>query len=436
MIAEQDANVGPEAASETKQSARPATRESDSETTSRPPPPSSRPQKPSTDESEDRVGAFTERIMTGQQDTISPVNPVDDPDPAVQDGRPIFTRMSRRYLSIETLRTFELDFDLDPDPEYVLIKRWVPDPEQDRLWAHTKSIRERRGGPLVSEKWKPQKDAPEFAWVRHKKPGRRRSKNPALLMYLAGVKPSEETNQTEEPDEQPYSSSDTEDNVQEQEGGGSKNRSEHSPIDDEEAGEAPFHHREDGTLIREVRGISLPSEGEDPSTPTAHEEPHTKTPPGDGSWIHKDVRMEENAIHSSKNADSKKPEKSKVTSGTSAERLEGAEETQWEGFFMCECCPEKPQRFKTIEELSAHEAEKTHECLFCGRWFMTEAAVRFHRDLVHAPFQNVHEAQEGVHADLDGVQTDEGSDILQHEAQDAAGDPKRTVPGVNRGIEK
>ncbi|RSL98916.1 hypothetical protein CEP52_010054 [Fusarium oligoseptatum] len=397
MIAEQDANVGPEAASETKQSARPATRESDSETTSRPPPPSSRPQKPSTDESEDRVGASTERIMTGQQDTISPVNPVDDPDPAVQDGRPIFTRMSRRYLSIETLRTFELDFDLDPDPEYVLIKRWVPEPEQDRLWAHTKSIRERRGGPLVSEKWKPQKDAPEFAWVRHKKPGRRRSKNPALLMYLAGVKPSEETNQTEEPDEQPYSSSDTEDNVQEQEGGGSKNRSEHSPTDDEETGETPFRRREDGTPLGGVRRLSLPSEGEFPSTPTAHEEPDAKIPPGGGS-----SRLEEERITPSAAQDG----------------------IQWERWS------------KMVEELNAHEAEMPHECLFCGRAFRTEADVQLHRDMIHAPFQNAHEAQGGVHADLDDEQTGEGSDILHHGPQDATGDPERTVPRVNRGIEK
>jgi hypothetical protein len=30
------------------------------------------------------------------------------------------------------------------DPDYVLVKRWIPEYEQDKLWAHTREIRERR----------------------------------------------------------------------------------------------------------------------------------------------------------------------------------------------------------------------------------------------------------------------------------------------------
>jgi hypothetical protein len=31
------------------------------------------------------------------------------------------------------------------DPDYILIKRWVPEYEQDFLWAHTRELRELRG---------------------------------------------------------------------------------------------------------------------------------------------------------------------------------------------------------------------------------------------------------------------------------------------------
>lgn len=118
----------------------------------------------------------------------------------VAGARPTFTRMSRKHLSIETLRTFNVEFDLDMDPEYILIKRWVPEWEQDQLWKHTKYIREKRGKLLLIEEKKHHDKMllveekrhsrlePEFEWVRKKE--RKRSKSPSLLMYLAGGRPS------------------------------------------------------------------------------------------------------------------------------------------------------------------------------------------------------------------------------------------------------
>lgn len=67
-------------------------------------------------------------------------------------NRPTYTRMARRYLSIETLRELRIDYTLDTDPEYILIKRWVPEYEQDFLWTHTRElreIRERSNKPIV-----------------------------------------------------------------------------------------------------------------------------------------------------------------------------------------------------------------------------------------------------------------------------------------------
>lgn len=118
--------------------------------------------------------------------------------------RPTYTRMARKHLSIETLRVYGIQYETDrdvcflgfspylfsplcifshispsspsspllpvscpkpsssstpplsqpppptnplppfQDPDYLLIKRWVPEEEQDILWAHTRQIRETR----------------------------------------------------------------------------------------------------------------------------------------------------------------------------------------------------------------------------------------------------------------------------------------------------
>lgn len=104
------------------------------------------------------------------------------------DGRPTYTRMRRKYLSIETLRTFQVEYDLDTDPEFILIKRWVPEWEQDRFWKHTKVIREKRTKTLMIEEKHSRHREPDFEWVR-KKSDHKRSKSPSVLTYLAGGRP-------------------------------------------------------------------------------------------------------------------------------------------------------------------------------------------------------------------------------------------------------
>ncbi|OAA39150.1 hypothetical protein NOR_06410 [Metarhizium rileyi] len=112
------------------------------------------------------------------------------PEALEQGQRPTYTRMARRHLSIETLRTLQIEFDIDHDPEYILIKRWVPEWEQDQFWRHTKYIREKRTSTLLIGEKKTHRREPEFEWVR-KKSDRKRSKSPGgLLMYLAGARPA------------------------------------------------------------------------------------------------------------------------------------------------------------------------------------------------------------------------------------------------------
>lgn len=112
--------------------------------------------------------------------------------PVAVPQRPTYTRMARRHLSIETLNYYHVDFDYDQDPEYILVKRWVPEDERQYWWQHTKTIRENRKVVLKIEDGGSRHHhhhlEPEFEWVRKKERRRSRSKSPGLLMYLAGAK--------------------------------------------------------------------------------------------------------------------------------------------------------------------------------------------------------------------------------------------------------
>ncbi|KAI1101045.1 hypothetical protein F4804DRAFT_344261 [Jackrogersella minutella] len=53
------------------------------------------------------------------------------------------------------------------------------------------------------------------------------------------------------------------------------------------------------------------------------------------------------------------------------------------GFFLCECCPKKPKKFETMEELSAHEAERQYECSFCNTRFKSKNEAERHQNSLH-----------------------------------------------------
>ncbi|KAH6885231.1 hypothetical protein B0T10DRAFT_550538 [Thelonectria olida] len=68
-----------------------------------------------------------------------------DTQPPVSEGllgdMPAYTRFSRRHLDEETLRALDFEYEPEEDPEYLLVKRWVPDWEQSFIWDHTRIIR-------------------------------------------------------------------------------------------------------------------------------------------------------------------------------------------------------------------------------------------------------------------------------------------------------
>lgn len=121
----------------------------------------------------------------------------------IDPSRPTYTRMSRKHLSIETLRAHRIDYEFDQvrndshsskryanespqDPDYILIKRWVPEYEQDILWTHTRTIREHRHPTMLAlEGRRHRHGETEFEWVKKEKKVRKPSPSP-LLTFLAG----------------------------------------------------------------------------------------------------------------------------------------------------------------------------------------------------------------------------------------------------------
>ncbi|KAI9643386.1 hypothetical protein NHQ30_008005 [Ciborinia camelliae] len=54
-----------------------------------------------------------------------------------------------------------------------------------------------------------------------------------------------------------------------------------------------------------------------------------------------------------------------------------------QGGFICECCPKKPKKFDTQEELNAHEQEKQYECQYCRNRFKNKNEAERHQNSLH-----------------------------------------------------
>ncbi|EEH08786.1 conserved hypothetical protein [Histoplasma capsulatum G186AR] len=50
---------------------------------------------------------------------------------------------------------------------------------------------------------------------------------------------------------------------------------------------------------------------------------------------------------------------------------------------ICECCPKKPKKFETSEELLAHEMEKQYTCQFCNKRFKNKNEAERHQNSLH-----------------------------------------------------
>ncbi|KAF2199686.1 hypothetical protein GQ43DRAFT_106309 [Delitschia confertaspora ATCC 74209] len=53
------------------------------------------------------------------------------------------------------------------------------------------------------------------------------------------------------------------------------------------------------------------------------------------------------------------------------------------GGFICECCPKKPKKFETEEELRLHELEKQYTCQYCPNRFKNKNEAERHQNSLH-----------------------------------------------------
>ncbi|KAK2749584.1 hypothetical protein FQN57_005806 [Myotisia sp. PD_48] len=51
--------------------------------------------------------------------------------------------------------------------------------------------------------------------------------------------------------------------------------------------------------------------------------------------------------------------------------------------FLCECCPKKPRKLESLEDLRAHELEKQYMCNFCNKRFKNKNEAERHRNSLH-----------------------------------------------------
>jgi uncharacterized Zn-finger protein len=89
-------------------------------------------------------------------------------------------------------------------------------------------------------------------------------------------------------------------------------------------------------------------------------------------------------------ATTRAPSHTRTVSATSPRKIEAQKPVgaKIQGFFMCDCCPKKPKKFETREELDAHAAEKQYNCLYCGNRFKNKNEAERHQNSLHVRRQS------------------------------------------------
>ncbi|RMX74791.1 hypothetical protein D0869_12250, partial [Hortaea werneckii] len=60
-----------------------------------------------------------------------------------------------------------------------------------------------------------------------------------------------------------------------------------------------------------------------------------------------------------------------------------ASASHMQGVYICECCPKKPKKFETEEELRMHESEKQYTCAYCPNRFKNKNEAERHQNSLH-----------------------------------------------------
>ncbi|KAF2210087.1 hypothetical protein CERZMDRAFT_113530 [Cercospora zeae-maydis SCOH1-5] len=72
-----------------------------------------------------------------------------------------------------------------------------------------------------------------------------------------------------------------------------------------------------------------------------------------------------------------------IASADSAPQSRHPSVSQVHGVYICECCPKKPKKFDTEDELRLHESEKQYTCAYCPNRFKNKNEAERHQNSLH-----------------------------------------------------
>ncbi|KAI9676770.1 MAG: hypothetical protein M1829_002865 [Trizodia sp. TS-e1964] len=85
--------------------------------------------------------------------------------------------------------------------------------------------------------------------------------------------------------------------------------------------------------------------------------------------------------HKRTNPDPKAGRKSSVDTSTKNSNTRSARKLH--GLYICECCPKKPKKFDSQQELMIHEMEKQYTCTYCHNRFKNKNEAERHQNSLH-----------------------------------------------------
>jgi hypothetical protein len=75
------------------------------------------------------------------------------PAPPMPSAQPTYAKIHLKHLDVETLHYYDLPYEYDQDPDYIIILRELTDREADVLFEHTRLLRMKRGKNVLDDTW-------------------------------------------------------------------------------------------------------------------------------------------------------------------------------------------------------------------------------------------------------------------------------------------
>ncbi|KAK4496291.1 hypothetical protein PRZ48_012271 [Zasmidium cellare] len=102
--------------------------------------------------------------------------------------------------------------------------------------------------------------------------------------------------------------------------------------------------------------------------------------------------------------------------------------SQLQNHYICECCPKKPKKFDTEEELRLHESEKQYTCAYCPNRFKNKNEAERHQNSLHLRKNSWScAALSGVEAAYHGSLTGNGTDVCGYCGEEFPNPPQWDV---------